>query len=298
MFSHFKIKNYHKAVFALLCMMILSTLNDVISKFIGQRLNSLEVIFFRFFFALITLIPFALYKGREVFHTSQPKFNIFRGILGTLSFYFYIYSIVKLPLVEVVTIFWTIPLFVLVLSKIFLHETITSLRLGATIFGFVGLVFITSYDNDTNFSLKFIYIFPVLSSLLFASQDVMIKKIISKDSKLTTLLYFAITTTLLTALPAYFVWISPTLRELFLLSLLGISANLMQICLFKAFSYAELSALAPYRYLEFVFSAVAGFIFFCEIPESNVIIGALILIPSTLYLAYTEYRKQNKKVKI
>lgn len=295
MFANLKIRNYHKAIFALLCMMILSTLNDVISKFMGQRLNSLEVIFFRFFFAFITLIPFALYKGKKVFQTSQPKFNIFRGILGALSFYFYIYSIVKLPLVEVVTIFWTIPLFVLVLSKIFLHEKITRFRLGATIFGFIGLIFITSYDNNTDFSWKCIYIFPVLSSLLFASQDVMIKKIISRDSKLTTLLYFAITTTFLTAFPAYFVWIRPTFYELFLLSLLGISANLMQIFLFKAFSYADLSALAPYRYLEFIFSAIAGFIFFSEIPELNVIIGALILIPSTLYLAYTEYKKQKIK---
>lgn len=292
MFEKTKNPSYYTAIFFLFCMMALSTLNDVISKFIGQRLHSLEVNFFRFLFSLITLIPFAIKKGIKVFATSQPKFNICRGILGALSFAFYVYSLTALPLVEVITILWTVPLFVLVLSHIFLHEKVNSSRWFATIFGFLGLAVITLYNSNTTFSWKLIYIFPIIASLLFASQDVLIKKIISKDSKLTTLLYFAAITTFLTAIPTYFIWINPNIYELSLLFLLGISANLIQLCLFKAFTYAELSALAPYRYLEFIFSAIAGFIFFFEIPEYNVIIGATILIPSTLYLAYTEHRKK------
>jgi S-adenosylmethionine uptake transporter len=50
--------------------------------------------------------------------------------------------------------------------------------------------------------------------------------------------------------------------------------------------------------LEFVLSAAVGFLWFSEIPGLNVIIGAVILIPSTLYIAYSENRKIKKKASV
>jgi S-adenosylmethionine uptake transporter len=108
------------------------------------------------------------------------------------------------------------------------------------------------------------------------------------------LLYFAIVTSALTFIPALSVWQTPTLFEYSMLFLLGAGGNLIQYFIFKAFSATDLSALAPFRYVEFVFSAVFAFIFFAEIPEANVLIGAAILIPSTLYLAYSENKKQQQ----
>ena len=291
---------YYRGIFFLILMMITSSANDVIAKFMGQRLDAFEVIFFRFFFSLITLIPFILSQKINVFRTSQIGFNIGRGVLGIISFYLYTYSLVQLQIVEVVTILWTIPLFVLLLSKIFLKETIGILRFVATIIGFVGLAFITLYDSGTTFFLKMVYLLPALSALLFAAQDVMIKKMVSNENQLTMLFYFALVTTILSLIPALAVWKTPTAFELLNLMFYGIFANLMQYFIFQAFKATELSALAPYRYLEFLISAIAGYVFFREIPGINVLIGASILIPSTLYLAYSETkqsRKDNLEVK-
>ena len=71
----------------------------------------------------------------------------------------------------------------------------------------------------------------------------------------------------------------------------------MQYFIFQAFQSTDLSALAPYRYMEFLISAAAGYIFFSEVPGTNVLVGALILIPSTLYLAYNENKKNRKSKK-
>lgn len=288
---------YYQGVAFLLLMMVTSCANDVIAKYIGQRLNSVEVIFFRFFFSFITLLPFVIAKGAGILKSEWLAANITRGILGAVSFYLYNSALVCLQIVEVVTILWTIPLFILVLSIIFLNEFVSIARWCATIIGFIGLAFITLYDSGVSFSFKFVYLLPAASAFLFAVQDVMIKKMVNNESKITMLFYFSLVTTILTAGPAVCVWKNPTLFELSALALYGAFANLMQYFIFRAFAATDLSALAPYRYLEFLFSALAGFVFFAELPGLNVIIGALILIPCTLYLGYSESRKAKNAVR-
>lgn len=268
--------------------MLVSTINDVISKFVGQRLDTLQILFLRFLFSLLSILPFVACRGVSSLKTTHPKFNIVRGVLGALSFYLYTYSLIKLPIIDVVTIIWTIPLFTLVLSTIFLKEPVVVTRWIATIIGFIGLAFITLYDSKSTLSFKLIYAIPVLSSLLFASQDVMIKKMVDNDSKVTMLLYFSLVTTILSLPLALTVWISPTLFEISILFALGVCGNLIQLFLFKAFRATEVSALTPYRYVEFIFASFAGFVFFGEIPGINILVGACILIPSTLYLAYKD----------
>ncbi|MDR1375206.1 MAG: DMT family transporter [Holosporaceae bacterium] len=284
--------NYQRGVFFLLLMMAVSSLNDIIAKFMGQRLEAMEVIFFRFFFGFITLSPLMLTRGMKIFKTQQLGSNVVRGVLGALSFFLYTYSVIHISLVEVVSILWTIPLFVLLLSLIFLGESVSGTRWIATLVGFVGLSFITLYGSENSVSFRLLYIVPIASSFLFAVQDVMIKKIVDQEDRITMLLYFALVASLLTLVPTLFVWDTPTFFELTMLLLLGLNGNLMQYLIFKAFSAADLSALAPYRYVEFLFSALFAFAFFGEIPGMNVLTGALILIPSTLYLAYTENQKK------
>jgi S-adenosylmethionine uptake transporter len=275
-------------------MMLVSCFNDVVAKFLGKRLDSIEIIFFRFFFSFITLIPFVVVRGAAIFKTSNWRLNVLRGILGAASFYLYTYALMQIHIVEIVTIMWTIPLFALVLSIFFLKEQVNIIRWISTLIGFLGLAFITLYDSDASFSFKFVYIFPIASSFLFAVQDIMVKKMLVKDNRITMLLYFAIVGSVLTFFPAIFVWKNPTLFELSMLLLLGFFANLMQFFIFRAFEAADLSALAPFRYVEFLLSAFLGYIFFGEIARSNVLIGAMILVPSTLYLVYSE-RSQGKK---
>jgi S-adenosylmethionine uptake transporter len=73
--------------------------------------------------------------------------------------------------------------------------------------------------------------------------------------------------------------------------MLGIGANILFYCLLKAFQYMDASALAPFRYCDFLVSALFGFLFFSEKPTLSTCLGFLIIIPCTCYLAYQENKK-------
>ena len=279
--------------------MLVSCGNDIVSKFMGQRLDAIEVTFFRFFFGLITLLPFMIGRGTNIFKTKQLTMNVVRGLLGAISFFLYIDAVITLPLSEVVIILWTIPLFSLVLSSIFLKESVTAYRWIATLIGFIGLTLITTYNSQHSMSFNILYLIPIGAAFLFALQDIVIKKMVAaEENQLTMLFYFALVTSAALFVPACKVWQTPTAFELTMLFILGAGGNLIQYFIFKAFSLIDVSAVAPYRYLELFVSAILAYLFFREIPGANVYIGALILIPSTLCLGYTESRKKKKAAKL
>ena len=66
------------------------------------------------------------------------------------------------------------------------------------------------------------------------------------------------------------------------------AATLGQYCGLRAFRAAEASAVVPFDYLRLIFAIAIGFMVFGEIPDRWTLVGAAVLIASTLYIAYRE----------
>ncbi len=274
---------------------LVSILNDVIARKAGCRLNGLEISFFRFLFSMLTVLPFMLYKGLDSFKTSNPKLHVYRAVLGVAAIALYTFAVLLLPLNEVTTFSFTQPFFVLPLAALFLGEKSHKNRWIAALVGFVGILIVLNPTGDQFNVLGFI---PMGAAFLFAGLDVLAKRMVSSETTMTLLFYFALGTTLAALPAALVVWETPTLTELFWLFLLGSGANLIQVCLFRAFHAAEASSLAPFRYVELIFASLFGYFLFGEILKFNTVLGAIIIIASTLYLTYSEtLLKRSKKKK-
>jgi S-adenosylmethionine uptake transporter len=276
---------------------VLGCIGDTISKFLGSGLPAVEIVFFRFFIGIISLLPFLKGNFKGIVFSHHVLMNIIRGILGVLSIYLCTYSVINMPLVEVTVLLWSIPLFEILLCKIFFNEKIGKLRIFSTIFGFITIAVSSLFSNTIAFSTnKIMYLIPLLASLFFAFQDVIIKKIVISDgNNIAMLFYFSIVASICSILPTMIYWITPSWYELFLLSIIGVLGNLMQYCLFTAFKYSDLSFLAPIRYVEVIIQLAFGILFFEEIPNLATIICALILIPNTLYVMQYSQNSNNSK---
>ncbi|WP_425362224.1 EamA family transporter [Candidatus Tisiphia endosymbiont of Mystacides longicornis] len=112
---------------------------------------------------------------------------------------------------------------------------------------------------------------------------------VQEESTLNMLFYSGFFVMLFSAIPTIYVWSSPTIKDLALLFILGITGNLILYCLLKSFKLVEISSVAPYRYIELTFSAAFGYIIFGEVPHITTIVGAIIIIFSTLLLIYETF---------
>lgn len=265
--------------------LISSVLNDVISKYTGMRLHSFQVAFFRFGFGALTLVPFILYYGPATLKSSNPSVHIARGVLLFFGMTAWTYGLTIAPVSTATVLSFSIPLFVLVLAIFFLNENIIWQRWVATIVGFGGIL-VTLKPHAADFN-PHVLIF-VLAAVMFATLDIINKKFVIQESMISMLFYSAIITAVLAIAPAIHYWQDPTMHELVLLFILGASSNVILFLILKAFALVDATAVAPYRYLELGISVIFGYFLFGEVPESNMWYGAAILIPSTLFIIYSE----------
>lgn len=268
-----------------------SVLNDVISKYTGGRLHFFEVAFFRFTFGALSLVPFILYYGAHMLKTANPFVHVTRGVTLFFAMTTWTYGLTVVPMVTTTLISLAIPLFFLVLALFFLKEKIMWQRWVATTVGFVGIA-ITLQPHSEDFNPEVLIL--IVAAISFASLDIINKKFVVKESMISMLFYSAIITALLSVQPAVFYWQTPTWHELGLLAILGMSGNLILFFILKAFALVDATAVAPYRYLELVMSAICGYCIFGDIPTSSALYGAAIIIPATLFIVYSENRAIKK----
>jgi S-adenosylmethionine uptake transporter len=263
--------------------------NDSVMKLLGGQYAISQVIFLRYLFATLSLIPCMLANGRHTFKTRHCAIHSVRAVMLVLAIWMYCFSLKELPLSTVITVNFTIPMFTLLLARMLLGEKIGRTRLIATLLGFVGIC-VTAEPANVNFASSAILIL-VFSSVLFAGLDVINKKFVIKEGILTILFYTAIVTLALVFIPALANWECVRMIDWALFALLGIGANLLLYCVLNAFKCVEISAIAPFRYIEFILSIVVGFLFFNEIPPPGTLIGACIIIPSMLYIVLFEVNR-------
>ena len=85
----------------------------------------------------------------------------------------------------------------------------------------------------------------------------------------------------------------PNLAHATTLFSLGVCGTLGHYLLSQSAKLAEGRIITPFEYTGFIFVAAIGYLFFNEIPSNSVVIGALLIIISGIYVAYRERKNDN-----
>jgi S-adenosylmethionine uptake transporter len=297
-FSWFSKQGYLQGVFWITLVALTSNMNDILMRLAGARIPALEITFFRYFFAVLTLLPVMLLHRKTAFSTQRPGLHSIRSILLFGAIACWSTAVTMVPLAVVSTLALTVPLFVLPMASFFLKEKVGWQRTAATLAGFTG-IFLVVYANTTTESLwnelralNNGTLFLIIAAVFFALSDIINKKFVSKESDLSMLFYIALGTSLIALIPASQNWIQPTTQEYIYFFCLGAGSNLILYFLLRAFSSTEISALAPYRYTELIFATFFGYFFFVEVPSQWFWIGAAIIVASTAAISSYEIKQR------
>lgn len=261
--------------------LIVSNINDILSKYVSISVPTFEVVFLRFFFSTLSLLPVIFWLGYQYFYTASPMMHLTRSIILFIATSTWTYGLQLIPISTSTLITFTIPMFVLLISIIFLKEKINMTLWLATVLGFIGSLIALELNN---LEFNALSLLMLVSSALFASLDVINKIYIVKENILTMLFYPVLLATIFGIIPASQVWHPINLQDILLLATLGINSNVILFCLLKAFQVVKASTTAPYRYLELIISIALGYIVFHEIPSYYMALGAICILP-TMYLS-------------
>ena len=96
------------------------------------------------------------------------------------------------------------------------------------------------------------------------------------------------------ALP--FGWKTPDLYGIGLLALTGVLQGVGQYFLVIAFRFGEVAVLGPFRYFNLVWAVIYGFLFFGDVPQRDMVIGASVVVGSGLFILWreTQLKRRNQ----
>ncbi|MBO6826869.1 MAG: DMT family transporter [Sneathiella sp.] len=264
-------------------------------KYVGETgLDSFQIGFIRAFYGFIFVIPFVLKKGVFTLRTSRFPMHVARSLFGITGMLSVMYTLTNMPLADSVALTFTRPLFVIVLAVLFLGEMVRWRRWTATAVGFLGVLIMVQASATIGFATAI----GLFGALMVACVSVFIKKLSATEEPTTIMFYFGLIGSLVAAVPAYFVWQDPTWMQLFLLGLTAAAGTCGNYCVIRAISVGEATAVMPYDYTRLIFSAILAYFAFGEIPTWGMVLGACVIVVSSLYIMQREakLKKAEKKV--
>lgn len=259
-------------------------MNDFLVKILAQDFHFWQITASRFFFSMVSLSPFLFYYGKKQLRTNILPFHFYRGALLVAATALWCLGMENVQLTTATIIAFSNPLFVLIFAAILLREKLTKLRIVMTIVGFMGVLFIVI----TN---KFVLLqgdpqWMVVAAALYALSNIANKKYAKDESLLSMLFYPALFALMLSGGFAISYWKAISLKEMGLCFLLGICANLILFCIIKAYQKIDATFLGPLQYFELIPSILLGALFLNETLSFFTLLGAAIIIFSSLCIFY------------
>ncbi len=97
--SFIRCGSFHGVLWALMICLVSST-NDVLMRFLGERLHVVQIMLFRFSCSTLTVLPLMLRHEKNLFKTEQPKTHALRALVGALALGLCCLSVNIMPLAE------------------------------------------------------------------------------------------------------------------------------------------------------------------------------------------------------
>jgi drug/metabolite transporter (DMT)-like permease len=288
--------------------LFLFSIQDVIIKYFSGDYSVLQIVFVRGCIALVLLLMlFRIMPQRIPLISKRPLLMLCRGLLGFSSYTCYYMAVAAMPLAEVVTITFTMPLFVTAMSALILREQVGIRRWGAVLVGFTGVLIILSPQGEFN---GLAVIFAFSAAITYASQTIFTRFLGNHDNPLTiafdAIFIFTCASGLLSLLMhlgvisiwsshpslAFFGrdWVMPETVDMALMLVIGMIAAIGFYCLSQAYCVSEASAIAPFEFTYILWAVMFGYLIWNETPGPTTFIGIAVLVGSSLYIWYRERR--------
>ena len=253
-----------------------------------------QVLFSRFFFGLIPILMLVPRSEFKTFYkTSRPKLHAFRAITGTLAIIALFIALREIPLADVVSLTFGGPIFVTLGSIFFLSEKVGIRRWLAVLIGFFGMLLIVKPAYE---ELNIYYIFPIIFCIFFACVALSIRSLSSTEPNYRIALYFSLLSMIVGLLTLPFGWVMPNKFEFFLLIFTGLVGSVANILLTVSLRFAEASLVTPTKYLNLVFAILLGYFIWGEIPKLLTLVGAGLIIVSSVIIFMRESELKKKVV--
>lgn len=210
-------------------------------------------------------------------------FLMLRGLFGTIGLVAVFYSVTTLPIALAVLLQYIHPTFTAVLALFFLKERVQLGTVLCIVLSFIGLYIVTvpQWSEQATSDISGLAIgVALIGALASACAYVVVRKLSRTEDPSVIVIYFPMIAFPISAilLIAQQEFVVPSLYQLGLLVAIGVFVQIAQVTLTKAMSVDSASKVSAYGYIQVVYAALLGMMFFEEIPTIWTLAGGVFII--------------------
>ncbi|MCW5721936.1 MAG: DMT family transporter [Devosia sp.] len=273
----------------------LFSFHDAFIKAIVYTMPVMQILFVRSLVILVLCFLVARRNlFRDVWHSDNRGLILGRGLLTLAAWVMYYSSADKLQLAEMTTLYYFAPVLTTVLAVIFLKERLTLARVGAAAIGFFGVVVAA---NPSGMNLDLPVVLVLLAALSWAVAMILMRKISRKDRAVVQVFAQNLIHAIAMGLVSVPLWQGMGPAELGFCIAAGIVGGAAQFILVEAAKLVPASVLGTVEYGALLWAFVLGYLFWAEVPATNVYFGAALVVAAGLMLAWTEHRTRRGQLR-
>jgi drug/metabolite transporter (DMT)-like permease len=266
--------------------LLFSCLNATMRN-ITLSLDPFESQFLRYLFGMLVMLPLVWRQGLKAYRPVNMSGQLWRGAVHTLGLTLWFTALPHLGLADMTAIGFTGPIFIMLGAAWFLGEKMRGDRWVAAAIGFAGVLVVVAPKFTGQGG---VYALLMLaSSPVFAASFLMTKTLTRYESPGVIVLWQAISVTVLSLPLSLIHWTAPTTWQWIGFATAGIFGSLGHYCLTRGFRVADISATQSLRFLDLVWASLLGWLVFSDVPSHTTLIGALVILASTVWIARREH---------
>jgi drug/metabolite transporter (DMT)-like permease len=286
--------NTRGILFMVLAMATMLT-SDTVVKAVAQDLPMFQIIFIRHIFMTLGLGVLAIRTGALHVRPTPREAGLISlrtiGECGVICFY--VLALTLMPLSTATAIFQLQPLAVTLAAAIFLAQPIGPRRLAAIAAGFSGVLLIVRPGTDA-FGTGSIFVLLAVASVCV--RDITTRML---GAGLPAAMMAVLASAALLVLSSVVLLVTRTWAPVTLLNLGLVFAGACfllvgYMAIVLAMRLGDIAVISPFRYVALVFGLLYGFLFFGEVPQPVMLIGAAIIVGSGVYTFMRERKARGQ----
>jgi len=272
--------NNRHGILAMSAAMLSFVLNDALTKFVSQSLAAPQLIFLRGLLASagLILLAFTVIKlppWRETLGHISHKWVFIRSFLDGMASLVYLSAMFNMPLANATAINMSTPLLIALLSALLLGQHVRGRHWGIMGAGFVGVLLVVQPQADGFNAWGWV---ALAGTMFHALRDLSVRFIPDHVPSILVTLGTAITATLMAGLWAlWHPWQTVSGMSWALMTGAALFLSIGYFLLIKATRIADMTVIAPFRYMGLLTAVVMGFVVWGDVPNALAWLGMALL---------------------
>ena len=243
---------------------------------LNGQISVFQILFFRSIVGLLVLLPIILLSKRRGFlFPKRLNLHVVRNLFHFAGQYGWFLGIGLLPLATVFAIEFTVPFWTIIISYLFLKESITVKKIIAVLLGILGVIVIVQPSLEVA---HYGSLIVLGAAICYAFSHVATKSLSNTEHPLTIIFMMCLVQAPLGLLLFIEGWTTPVGVEWLWLTIIGLTALSAHYCMTKAMQYAEVTFVVTMDMFRLPLISLIGVLLYSEHFSVALVLGMLLIV--------------------